>query len=295
MRKNILIILGLAIVAPVKAAIVTDNQGVNIEVRHLDAFLSAAPDNSQLDLLKKQDQLQAKVVQLYLSKAAAAEQKKQALSKTEQFVLDEIINQFYFKLKLEQLSTQNLPDFEPLAKLDYLANQQHYKTPEKVAVEHILISTKSRTEAEAISLIKHITARINKGEDFTVLAQEFSEDPSVTKNQGKLGLFAKGEMVKPFEEAAYSLKIGALSKPVKTDFGYHLLRKYKHLEAGYKSYTELKEELIEKVKNEYVQGKVDAYFDQLKIKNNMQIDTSALNVYVKDKIKALEESLKKTD
>lgn len=286
-------LLTLFMAESVIAAIVTDKLDNKIEAQNIDALLAVAPEKAQLNLLKKQDQLQVRIVQLYLKKAAAAEQKEQPLSALEQVELDKVINDFYFKLKLKQLSTQNLPDFEPLAKLEYLANQKKYTTPEKVAVEHILINTKSRTEAEALALIKSIAVRINKGEDFATLALEFSDDPSVKNNQGKLGLFAKGKMVKPFEDAAYSLKIGELSKPVKTDFGYHLLRKYEHQDAGYKSYAEVKDELIAKVRSEYVQGKIDDYFDALKIKNKMQLDTEALERYIKDKTKALEASLKK--
>ncbi len=80
-----------------------------------------------------------------------------------------------------------------------------------------------RSEAEALALAQELRQRILGGEDFATLAQEYSDDPGSAANGGDLGWFGRGMMVPAFEEAAFSLAVGEVSKPIKTDFGYHLI------------------------------------------------------------------------
>ncbi|MCB5270730.1 MAG: peptidylprolyl isomerase [Candidatus Cloacimonetes bacterium] len=78
--------------------------------------------------------------------------------------------------------------------------------------------------AEAKRTAVMIRERIMKGEDFGELAREYSEDPGSGQNGGSLGEFGKGQMVPEFEKAAFALEEGAISQPVKSDFGWHIIR-----------------------------------------------------------------------
>lgn len=84
----------------------------------------------------------------------------------------------------------------------------------EVRASHILV----KTEDEA----KELYDRIQNGESFTELAEEYSLCPS-KQNGGDLGFFGKGMMVAPFEKAAFELEVGDVSKPVQTQFGWHLI------------------------------------------------------------------------
>ncbi|MBQ2644648.1 peptidylprolyl isomerase [bacterium] len=86
-----------------------------------------------------------------------------------------------------------------------------------VSAGHILVESYD----EAIELKK----RIDNGESFEKLARKYSQCPS-SQRGGALGMFGRGQMVKPFENAAFNLKIGEVSEPVKTDFGWHLIKVY---------------------------------------------------------------------
>ncbi|HEU0017026.1 MAG TPA: peptidylprolyl isomerase, partial [Methyloceanibacter sp.] len=88
------------------------------------------------------------------------------------------------------------------------------KPEEEIHARHILVAT----EAEA----KEIQERLKKGEDFATVAKEKSKDPSA--EGGDLGFFGRGQMLKPFEDAAFQLKEGEISNPVRTQFGWHIIK-----------------------------------------------------------------------
>ena len=85
-----------------------------------------------------------------------------------------------------------------------------------VRASHILV--------KKLSIAKEIKERINEGEDFSKLALQFSDCPSKKKG-GDLGFFKRGDMVKEFENAVYSMKVGDISDPIKTQFGYHIIKR----------------------------------------------------------------------
>jgi foldase protein PrsA len=87
---------------------------------------------------------------------------------------------------------------------------------DKVQCAHVLV----KTEQEA----REVLARINKGESFSKLAQEKSLCPSGKKG-GDLGTFGRGQMVRPFELAAFALQKGQISQPIKTEFGWHIIKR----------------------------------------------------------------------
>ena len=87
----------------------------------------------------------------------------------------------------------------------------------KIKCSHILVEKHN----EAISLLE----RIQKGEKFGKLAKEFSLDSGSAKRDGNLGYFGRGKMVKEFEKSAFNLQTGQISEPVKTQYGYHIIKR----------------------------------------------------------------------
>lgn len=97
----------------------------------------------------------------------------------------------------------------------YDKNPQEFKT-DQVRASHILVEK----EDEA----KGIIERLKKGEDFSKLAESLSKDPGSASKGGDLGFFGRGRMIPEFEEVAFSLKPGEISQPLKTRFGYHIIK-----------------------------------------------------------------------
>ena len=87
----------------------------------------------------------------------------------------------------------------------------------KIKCSHILVAK----HGESLEVLE----RIKKGEKFGKLAKELSIDTGSGKKDGNLGYFTKGMMVKPFEETAFKLEIGQISQPVKSEFGYHIIKR----------------------------------------------------------------------
>lgn len=89
---------------------------------------------------------------------------------------------------------------------------------DRIKCSHILV----KKQSEAIAIIE----RLSNGESFANLAKELSIDKGSGKRGGDLGFFGRGMMVKPFEEAAFKLQKGEMTQePVKTEFGYHIIKR----------------------------------------------------------------------
>ncbi|WP_445750111.1 peptidylprolyl isomerase [Polaribacter sp.] len=129
-----------------------------------------------------------------------------------------------------------MPYLQDSAYINKLVKDAYFRIKNEVKAKHILVRTPSvatpKDTLEAFNKIKNIREKILKGEDFEKVAVEFSEDPSAKGdsingrpgNKGNLGYFSAFRMVFPFEDAAYKTKVGEVSTPFKTRFGYHILQ-----------------------------------------------------------------------
>ncbi len=155
----------------------------------------------------------------------------------------------------------------------YDSNPKFFKQPEQVQARHILIKSDAKDDEakqkEALEKIKKVQERVTAGEDFTALAKELSEGPS-GKNGGDLGFFGRGQMVKPFEEAAFGLKPGETSDIVKTQFGYHLIRVTEKKAESTIAFEEVKEKIGEHLKQQKTNESIKAYIDGLKKKATIE-------------------------
>jgi peptidyl-prolyl cis-trans isomerase SurA len=151
--------------------------------------------------------------------------------------------------------------------LDKLTKETYQHLTEEVKVAHILINLKPDAlpadTLAAYQKISNLKKRIEAGESFEKLANEFSEDPSAKYNNGDLGYFTALQMVYPFEEASYKTPVGQLSI-VRTQFGYHLI-KVKDKKAA-RGEVEVSHILLRTgtANDEKVKGTIFSIYDQLK-------------------------------
>lgn len=95
-------------------------------------------------------------------------------------------------------------------------NKASLDTPEQVEASHILVEDEDTA--------KEVKKKLDEGGDFAKLAEEYSTDTQTKDNGGELGYFSSGQMVEAFDKAAFSMKVDEISDPVKTDYGYHIIK-----------------------------------------------------------------------
>jgi peptidyl-prolyl cis-trans isomerase C len=150
----------------------------------------------------------------------------------------------------------------------YKANPEIFVQPEQVRARHILIRTEAEADAaakaEARKQIDEIRQKAVDGEDFAELAKSHSQDPGSKEKGGDLGFFARGQMVKPFEEAAFTLKENEISPVVESPFGFHLIQVTGRKPAETLAYETVKPRILEHLKQQAIREKLDAYVDGLR-------------------------------
>jgi peptidyl-prolyl cis-trans isomerase C len=138
----------------------------------------------------------------------------------------------------------------------YEKNKATFTSDEQIAASHILL----KTEAEAQAALKEI----KQGKDFAEVAKAKSTGPSAPQG-GALGTFGRGRMVPAFEEAAFALKVGDVSAPVKTQFGYHIITVTDRTEAAPQSFDEVRDTIRRTLISEYVESLLDDLQSKAKI------------------------------
>jgi peptidyl-prolyl cis-trans isomerase C len=146
-----------------------------------------------------------------------------------------------------------IPDED--AKKIYDAKIAGMKPEEEIHARHILVAT----EAEA----KEVKERLMKGEDFATVAKEKSKDPSA--EGGDLGFFGRGQMLKPFEDAAFALKVGEISDPVQTQFGWHIIKVEEKRTRPLPTFDQVKDTIISQLTAQKAKDTLKQLHDAAKI------------------------------
>jgi peptidyl-prolyl cis-trans isomerase C len=280
--------------AVVNGTVITQDEldsQMNMVVDRLQAS-GRFPDVSQLEEIRGQvlENLIARELLYQESqkkgiKISEEEVNEQLVSLKGQFPNEEEFNKALKRMNLTEasikeklardLSLKKLIDHEvaPKVKLSdmdirafYENNPETFKQPERVKASHILVKVDPKADAsqkaEAQKKIDLVQAKLQKGEDFGALAKEYSEGPSGPKG-GELGYFTRGQMVKPFEDAAFAMKPGEVSGKVETRFGYHLIKVTDKTPETTMSYDEVKDRLGEFLKQKKMQEEINVYVKRL--------------------------------
>lgn len=161
-----------------------------------------------------------------------------------------------------KVSDKDVKDYYEAHKKDFTANNQ-------VRASHILV----KTEEEA----KGIAEQLKKGADFAKIARAKSIDAGSAKNGGDLGFFSRGQMVPEFENAAFSLKAGEISPPVRTQYGYHIIKVTERKEGKVVEFEKIKGLLTQRLTAEKQKEVFDSYINNLINSYKVDINKEALS------------------
>lgn len=147
----------------------------------------------------------------------------------------------------------------------YEKEKDRYAEEEQLRARHIILllpqNASPEEEAKVKAEIEALHARIAGGEDFADVAAKHSQDGTAAQG-GDLGWFTREQMVAPFADAAFALQEGALSGPVRTDFGYHLIKSEEKRAARQKTFDEVKDEIAARISQTQASGKVQDALDE---------------------------------
>lgn len=181
---------------------------------------------------------------------------------------DLAIQQFFQK---EFMDKASVSDQE--MKTYYETHPEAFKQPAQVRASHILIRVDPKADetqkAEARKKILDIRDKIRKGADFTALAKEASDCPSRERG-GDLGFFGRGQMVGPFEEAAFALKPGQMSDVVETQFGYHLIRVTESKPEGTIAFQDVKDRVQNQLRQNKARKELGDYMERARGSANIE-------------------------
>ena len=161
---------------------------------------------------------------------------------------DDIKEDIEVNLKIEKLLEPQIEITEEEMQTYFDENKDSFAQTKQVKASHILVEDEETA--------KEVKEKLDNGEDFAELAKEYSTDTASAESGGDLGFFGEGSMVAEFEEAAFSMKVDEISDPVKSDYGYHIIKVTDTKEAAEANFEKSKEEikgilLDEKMTTEY--------------------------------------------
>ncbi len=160
---------------------------------------------------------------------------------------------------------QPLPDFEAQAQALYDDNPSQFLTPEAVSVRHVLVGVEKRDQDAAFSLATRLRAQLLEGSlRFDDAVTRYSDDEAKSQNQGRYPRVSRGQMVPPFEDAAFSLETpGEISHPVHSEFGYHIILLEDRHPPKQEPRNTVVSRLVEQYSQEHRRTKVTAYLREL--------------------------------
>jgi peptidyl-prolyl cis-trans isomerase C len=192
---------------------------------------------------------------------------------TENEIKEQITRGLAIRELIDRKITKNVSVTDEESKAFYDGNPQFFKQPEQVKASHILIKSDANAsdseKSEARKKIEDIQQKLKEGGDFAKLAEEYSEGPSKVKG-GDLGFFRRGQMVKPFEDAAFAMQPNEVSDIVETRFGYHLIKVYDRKPEQVLAYTEVKDKLTLHLKQQKVEKEASQYIEKLKKESKIE-------------------------
>jgi parvulin-like peptidyl-prolyl isomerase len=161
----------------------------------------------------------------------------------------------------------------------YKKNPDQFKAPEQVRASHILIAVPQDAKPEVVvekeKAAQAIADRVKKGEAFDKLAKELSEDPSAKQNSGDLDFFTKEAMVPEFSTAAFAMKKGDISNPVRSQFGYHVIKVTDRKGAEVVTLEKAKPQLMAYLKQQKRQAEIQKIVQGIRAQAEVKINLPA--------------------
>lgn len=266
--------------------VLVSTDGISVTASEFEAAIEyLVPESQQGSMRGTEKNMRGFLADYFTIKVMADVARSKDLNKTPSVQVQQAYN--HNRLLVEALvdnyyASAKQPNYEVLAKESYLSDAKRFETPEQVRAEHILIAINDDQDDAALKKAQELYVQATKGKKgFAALAKEHSNDPSAASNSGDLGFFTREKMVKPFADAAFAMKKGEISKPIKTQFGYHIIHVLDQRKAGVQPFEAVKEQLIAEQKQVFKNAKRDEIVSRFRASPDIKVDEAAMQDFVK--------------
>ncbi|AJA46208.1 putative peptidyl-prolyl cis-trans isomerase Cbf2 [Clostridium pasteurianum DSM 525 = ATCC 6013] len=238
--------------------------GKEITENDINQVILSFPQDKQYKLLTKAGK-QRLLEQLVAVELIYNDAKDNGLENDDEYKirLEAMKKDIMIEIATKRILCSDIPTVtEQEAKDYYEVNKDKFNTPATATAKHILLDT----EEDAIK----VSNEIKQGKPFEAAAKEYSTCPSKEEG-GNLGSFPKGQMVEEFEEACFTQEIGIVGEPVKTKYGYHIIKVENRTEDIPKTFEEVKNRIIEGLTKERQNMRYTKYIEGLKSKYSVEM------------------------
>jgi peptidyl-prolyl cis-trans isomerase C len=172
-------------------------------------------------------------------------------------------------------------EYKAKAKELYLVDRNKYRVPEQISASQILFDTKQRKPEEALALANETRRKLLAGADFATTAKELSDDPTAKSNGGEIGWFTRERMDPSFSQAAFDMKnIGEISEPIKSRFGYHLIRLEGRRPGEVRPFEAVQAQIMAELRKRYVDAQRDAKTEAIRADPALKVNQPAVDALV---------------
>ena len=238
---------------------VASRGGVAVTLEDVDAFAEKIPPEKRAGFFASPTRIEKAIDNLLMTKQLAAEARAAKLDKDPVIArqMELAADEALALARRQQFDREiKVPDMSQLAREEFLAHKDKYVKHGESVVEHILIDTKTRSDADAQTLAQDIRQRAQAAPDtFEALVQQYSDDPSKVENHGKLPDAANPKIYDgDFVAAVVKLhQPGEISPVVKTSYGYHIIKLLTRTSDMVPSFDQAKEQIVKELSTAYIE------------------------------------------
>lgn len=247
---------------------VVSQGGVGITVGDVDGYMNRVPREKWSGFIESAERIEGLLRNVLRTKQLAQQALDLKLDQDPQvraqlrYAQDEVLAH----ARLDRFTKElKIPDLNQLAKERYTAQKAQFAIPARVTVQHLLIGTGERPEAEARALAEHVRDEAMKDPDqFDALVEKYSEDPSKANNHGKMVDATSSKYVPEFARAADALtEKTPISPLVKTKFGFHVIKLLNRQPERQQTFDQVKDKLLADLREQYVSDQRRDFLNQL--------------------------------
>jgi peptidyl-prolyl cis-trans isomerase C len=262
--------------APPSDTVIATQGTTKLTFADVDAFAARIEERQRPNFFNSPKRIETLVSNLLVTRQLANEAEKEGLEKDPavqaqiRIATEEILS----KARVDQLRNDiKLPDFDKLAKEEYVGHKEKYVISGKLDVEHVLIMTDKRSDADAKAIAEDVRKQaVAHPDQFDALVEKYSEDPSKATNHGLMADASSKRYVPQFSAAAQAMKVpGEISPVIKTKFGYHVLKLVTRTSDTPQSFDAVKASIVDQLRTDYINKQVSVHTDGLR---NAHIDAN---------------------